>query len=150
MREDRGGEPEVADGARMPHDRMWSRVEMLRVALAGRGRFPQCRVQEFRGLSDTDLRAAVENTRAVHERLSRLLAGHEVTRGQALDLALFTCDHRWRSIAAGLTRLGPTLDGEVAECWALALRTYLDYLGSREATLRALLRARPRDGARGS
>lgn len=89
-----------------------------------------------------DLRGAIENTRAVREHLGRRFAGRRFGGGRAFNLALFSCDHRWRSIADALNRLAIAADDQFTEYCEIALEAYLGYLRSREAALRVLLHRR--------
>ena len=108
-------------------------------ALHGRDRFPDARIKEFASLADNELEAAIENTREVRSTLERRLRqGGAVWR--RLELALFSCDHEWRRIAAGLNRLAGTV--ECGGLVKLALGHYVAYLRSREFVLRELLNAR--------
>lgn len=117
-----------------------SKTALFRERLLGRDELPAERVSEFASLSSAALSAAAVNTQAVRQRI-RVDVRYGLARGQSLravlgglDLALISCDHNWRDIFAGMTRLGP--EGEPLR--RMAVEAYLRYLDSRYQRLTAL------------
>lgn len=122
-----------------------SRTELFRERLAGRDVLPSGKAAAFARLDATALERARHNTRQVAQRIRvEIRYGRARGLGMAailtrLDPQLFSPDHDWRGIFAGLAR-----HGRVAEdCRRLAVAHYLAYLDARSACLDRLLADRP-------
>ncbi len=110
----------------------------LDFSLQGRTEIPAGRVAAFNALTTTELRGEALRIRAVEKQLLELIArsldepARVGTTLAAMDLHLFSNDHRWRDIMAALRRLPARFD----EHKRLALTKYLQYLGSRQELLK--------------